>query len=80
VTVEGRGFAEAGNIVDFGGIQVEGLPSSEGGSRLVFSVPKMIPSAGEVPPMVLQPGEYAVTVTTPWGTSRPVIFTITPGA
>ncbi len=79
VTIEGLGFAEAGNIVNFGGVPSEGLPSSAGGTRITFWVPKEVPSAGEVPPMVLTPGEYPVTVTTPMGTSESVMFLLTPG-
>ena len=79
VTIEGLGFAEAGNIVNFGGIPSEGLPSTDDGTRITFWVPKEAPSAGEVPPMVLTPGDYPVTVTTPTGTSESVMFLLTPG-
>jgi hypothetical protein len=79
VTIQGHGFAETGNIVSFWGILSEGLPSSDNGTRIKFWVPKEAPSTGEAPPMVLTPGEYAVTVTTPIGTSEPVIFTLTRG-
>lgn len=79
VTLEGRAFAETGNVVTFGGIPSRGLPSSAGGTRITFWVPKEVPSTGEVPPMVLSPGEYEVTVTTLGGTSEPVMFILTPG-
>ena len=79
VTIEGRGFDEAGNTVTFGGIPSRGLPSSEGGTRISFWVPKEAPSRGEVPPMILTPGEYPVTVTTTAGTSEPAVFTLTAG-
>jgi hypothetical protein len=79
VTIEGNGFAQEDNVVIFGGIPVEGLPSSDGGTRISFWVPKEIPSTGEVPPMVLDPGEYEVTVTTPRGISNSMTFTLTPG-
>jgi hypothetical protein len=79
VTIEGTGFAEDGNIVTFGGIPSDELASSEAGTRITFWVPKEAPGSGEVPPMVLTPGEYQVTVTTPNGTSEPVPFTLTPG-
>jgi hypothetical protein len=79
VTIEGRGFAETGNVVIFGGIPSDGLSSSENGTCITFWVPKQAPSPGEAPPMVLTPGEYPVTVKTPHGTSEPVMFTLTPG-
>jgi hypothetical protein len=79
VTVVGTGFSEEGNIVTFGGISVEGLPSTEDGTRITFRVPKAVPSTGEAPPMVLDPGEYEVTVTTSGRTSEPVVFTLTRG-
>jgi hypothetical protein len=80
VTIQGIGFAAEGNIVNFGGIPSEGLASTEGGTRITFWVPKEVPSTGEAPPMVLDPGEYDVTVTTPTGTSEPVVFILTRGA
>jgi len=79
VTLEGRGFAELGNVVTFGGIPSQPLESSEEGTRITFWVPKEAPSRGEVPPMVLSAGEYEVTVTTEAGTSDSVIFTLTRG-
>jgi hypothetical protein len=79
VIIEGSGFAEEGNIVTFGGILSEALPSTEDGTRITFWVPKEAPSPGEAPPMVLDPGEYEVSVTTPDGTSDPVLFTLTRG-
>ena len=79
VSIEGRGFAETGNIVTFGGIPSDELPASDEGTRITFWVPKEAPSPGEAPPMVLSPGEYPVTVTTPLGTSEPIMFTLTPG-
>ena len=79
LTIRGTGFAEEGNIVTFGGIPSEGLPSTDDGSQITYLVAKMAPSPGEAPPMVLDPGEYEVTVTTPEGTSKPAIFTLTRG-
>ncbi|MGD2122856.1 MAG: IPT/TIG domain-containing protein [Gemmatimonadota bacterium] len=79
VTIEGTGFVEEGNIVTFGGIPSEALVSTDGGTRITFWVPKEVPSTGEVPPMILDPGEYEVTVTTPSGTSEPVTFVLTRG-
>jgi hypothetical protein len=79
VTIEGHGFAEEGNTVTFGDVEVPGLESSEGGTRILFWVPKERPSTGEVPPEILEPGEYPVTVTTEAGTSGPVNFILTAG-
>ena len=79
VIIEGTGFVEEGNIVTFGGIPSKALASTDGGTRITFWVPKEVPSTGEVPPMILDPGEYEVTVTTPSGTSEPVTFILTRG-
>lgn len=64
-------------MVDFGPVTIPAVASSEGGTRITISVPKVIPSTGEVPPFVLLPGEYSVTVTTSVGTSNSAIFTLT---
>ncbi len=79
VTIEGVGFEDRGNIVTFGGISIEGLESSEGGTKLRFWVPKEYPSTGEAPPQIVGPGEYLITVTTSAGTSDAVTFTVTRG-
>jgi hypothetical protein len=76
VTVRGTGFMPTGNVVEFGPVKIADAPSSEPG-RITFSIPKSIPSGGEVPPRVLTPGEYRVTVTTKAGTSNALIFTLT---
>ncbi len=75
-TILGRGFAATGNVVTFGPIQLPDLASRDG-QHITFLVPKEVPSRGEVPPMVLIPGEYSVTVTTPAGTSPAMLFTLT---
>jgi hypothetical protein len=77
-TIRGMGFMPTGNIVEFGPVKIPDLPSPEG-TRITFFIPKLIPSRGEVPPMVLQPGEYRVTVTTSAGTSNALIFALTRG-
>lgn len=76
LTVWGSGFKETDNVVEFGPVVVEDLPSNDGGRRISLAVPKVIPGTGEVPPFVLLPGEYSVTVTTADGTSAPVTFTL----
>jgi hypothetical protein len=79
VVIEGRGFVATGNMVTFGDVEVPDLPSSDDGKRITFWVPKEVPSTGEVPPMVLEAGDYPVTVTTPSGTSAPTVFVLTRG-
>ena len=77
VTITGTGFASEGNTVTFGDISIPDLASTESGTRITFFAPKERPSTGEVPPFVLMPGEYRVTVTTPQGTSNTVTFNLT---
>ena len=77
VTIHGSGFMETGNVVVFGPVRVPDRASTDGGTRIVFSVPKQRPSTGEVPPMVLPPGEHEVKVITEHGTSEPAVFTLT---
>ena len=77
VTIHGSGFMETRNVVVFGPVRIPDRPSTNGGTQIVFSVPKERPSTGEVPPMVLPAGEYAVTVTTESEKSAPVTFTLT---
>jgi hypothetical protein len=79
-TLTGSGFDSTGNTVRFGSIVVPGQLSSRGGTVLTFPVPKEMASRGEVPPMVLEPGRYEVTVTTRAGMSNKVTFTLTPGS
>ena len=77
-TIRGSGFMLTGNIVTFGPVPIPDLPSPDG-RHITFFVPKEVASRGEVPPMVLPHGEYSVTVTTPAGTSQPIVFTLTGG-
>jgi hypothetical protein len=78
VTIEGRHFADSANTVTFGPVALKGLQSSEGGTRIVLFLPKETPAMGEVPPAVLQPGTYRITVTTGAGESNAVAFQLTP--
>jgi hypothetical protein len=77
VTLRGSGFVEAGNVVRFGPVTIPGLPSPDG-SRITFDVPKVVPNRGEVPPIVLNAGDYSVSVTTPAGASNSLMFKLTP--
>ncbi len=79
ITITGTGFARVGNTVTFGDIVIADLPSTNDGAEIRFYAPKERPSTGEAPPFVLTPGHYAVTVTTPDGTSEPALFVFTRG-
>lgn len=74
-TITGRGFVQNDNTVRFGPVSIGGLPSSDG-QHIQFQVPKEMPARGEVPPIVIPPGEYQVTVTTPAGTSNAMPFSL----
>jgi hypothetical protein len=76
VTLLGRGFGAAANVVTFGPVQLPDLASPDG-QHITFLVPKEKPSRGEVPPLVLPRGQYPITVTTAAGTSPAVLFTLT---
>ena len=84
LTIYGSGFTEADNVVHFGSVDISNRPSTNAGTqikvavpKIKVAVPKIIESGGEVPPFVLQPGEYPITVTTAHGTSEPVMFRLT---
>lgn len=76
IVLTGSGFSEV-NVVRFGSVVIPGIPSTDGGTRIVFMAPKVGQAVGEAPPMVLQPGRYPVTVTTEAGTSRAIEFELT---
>jgi hypothetical protein len=76
-TIRGSGFTPAGNVVTFGPVRLRELPSRDGGTAITFGVPKQMSSGGEVPPMVLPPGDYQVTVTNADGISNAVTFSLT---
>jgi hypothetical protein len=78
VTIDGTGFMPTGNVVEFGPVRIPSVESPDG-ARIIFGVPKLIPRRGEVPPAVLTPGEYPVTVTTSLGRSNSLNFTLTRG-
>jgi hypothetical protein len=77
-TIRGVGFMPTGNVVRFGPAQITDVPSPDG-TEITFQVPKLLPSKGEVPPLVLTPGDYTVTVTTASGTSNALTFRLTRG-
>jgi hypothetical protein len=78
VTLEGRHFADSTNTVKFGPVEVRNVLSSDGGTRILVFLPKEVPGTGEVPPAVLQPGVYQITVTTGAGQSNAVSFELKP--
>ena len=77
LTIEGRFFADSTNVIHFGPVTLERLSSSNSGTRIELYAPKEQPSGGEVPPMVLQPGRYEITVSTAAGRSNAIPFTLT---
>jgi IPT/TIG domain-containing protein len=76
ITIKGAGFAPDSNRVVIGPVRVERAPSDREGTTLQVTVPATLPSAGEVAPLRLTPGTYAVTVSTRFGTSNAVPFTL----
>lgn len=76
VTLRGSRFLPNGNSVTFGPVTTSGLTSTDG-VRITFQVPKFVPGRGGIPPLVLTPGAYDVTVTTDTGGSDALVFTLT---
>jgi hypothetical protein len=68
--VRGQGFTPTGNTLRFGTVDITDLESSDGGTMIRFTIPRRLPSRGEVPPMVVWPGEYEVVVRNSRGTSN----------
>ena len=77
-TIRGKDFMPEGNAIEFGPVKIADLSSADH-VRLTFAVPKWVPSGGEVPPMMLIPGKYPVTVITSAGRSNSLLFTLTRG-
>lgn len=78
IVISGHGFTDQ-NTVRFGDMVLDGLESTNNRTRISFMAPKEQRSTGEAPPMVLPPGRYSITVTTPSGTSSPVYFELVRG-
>ena len=72
--IRGSGFLPTGNTVMFGQVELTNLPAADGGTMIRFTVPEEIPATGEVPPMRIGPGEYAVAVKNARGVSNAVKF------
>jgi len=75
VEVAGEGFTATGNAAFFGSIKLGDLASADG-RTIRFAVPQTAPSRGEVPPMAMQPGTYAVYIVNSNGTSDTLKFAI----
>jgi hypothetical protein len=75
VEVVGERLTAVGNTTFFGSIKLGDLPSPDG-RTIRFAVPQTVPSRGEVPPMAMQPGTYAVYVVNANGTSDSLKFTV----
>lgn len=65
------------NTVRIGALVLQGVPSSERGMRIRVVVPAMVAGVGEAPPAPWIGGRYPVTVTTPAGTTSPLMLKIT---
>ena len=78
ITISGGPFHATDNVVRFGRWTVGTFPSSDG-ITIELSLPKTMRTAAEVPPMVLQPGRYALVVETPEGVTDAFDFVLTAG-
>lgn len=78
VTISGSNFAAKDNVIQFGPMRLESIPSDDG-RTIVFQVPKVMRGRSEAPPLVFTVGDYEVSVTTPAGTSNSLNFRLTPG-
>jgi hypothetical protein len=80
VDLRGSGFdtsrAAPQNTVRIGTLVLRGVPSAEGGGIIRVAIPAAVPGNGEAPPMPWMGGRYAVTVTTPRGTSDTLMLAI----
>lgn len=75
--IHGEGFDREGNVLRLGDVLTDTVPSGTGTS-IRWDMPKSVRLGSEVPPMVIQPGRYELTVQTAEGVSNPVIVTVTP--
>ncbi len=76
VRIVGVGFDALENTVRVGPVTVTSVRSSDAGTVIVLMVPERVPSSGGAPPMLWQPGTYALTVENRRGTSAAVSLTI----
>ena len=78
VELRGTGFTATGNAVWFGSLLV-GSVASVNGTALRFIVPAQHPARGEVPPMMMQAGDYAMSIRNRNGVSDTISFTLRSG-
>ncbi|MEO7454623.1 MAG: hypothetical protein ABIY52_00080 [Gemmatimonadaceae bacterium] len=79
VTLTGSAFHAgdaAENIVHFGHGAMRHVRANDAGTRIVFTIPDVIDSGGEAPPMPLATGDYAVRVETPGGRSNALVMRV----
>ncbi len=77
LTIWGEGFDPEGNILRFGDVLTDTLPSRTGTS-IRWDMPKSVRLGSEAPPMVVQAGRYELTIETSEGVSNSVIVTVLP--
>ena len=73
VAIVGSGFAPGmpgENIIEFAGTVVTRVPSDGDGRSIRFTVPDLIASGSESPPVMLEAGTYTIRVRTAAGTSN----------
>ena len=78
VELRGTGFTATGNAVWFGALSV-GSVASVNGTSLRFIVPSQHPARGEVPPMMMQAGDHALSIRNRNGVSDTISFTLRSG-
>jgi len=76
ITIVGAGFMPTGNTIDIGPVKLTDVASTDSTS-ISIQLPKVLLNTGQAPPLVLQPGEYLITVTTQKGTSNSMPFRLT---
>lgn len=79
LVLHGRGFAPAGNIVLFDGVEVTGLLSENEGTVVRFAAPTRIPARGSRPGHRVRPGPVQVRLKHSGGISNGVSFTVREG-
>ena len=75
--IRGEGFDSEGNVLRLGDTLADTVSSLDGTS-IRWSMPKTVRSYSEVPPMVVQPGKYDLTVQTREGVSNALVVTVLP--
>jgi hypothetical protein len=82
IDLRGSGFdtsrATPQNTVRIGTLVLRGVPSDVRGGVIRVAIPAAVPGSGEAPPMPWMGGRYAVSVTTPRGTSDTLMLAIAP--